>query len=142
MKVVDLNREHLQKIKLRDYDLEDVGLNLLELEPAYLNCAYKKAIIKDDEVIVIMGGEIENQQCHTWLLASYMMYSYPIATMRLVKRLHKDAIQSHNINLFFTYNLPCFEREVKFVEALGYKKKDAHKFEDGKERILLVMEVE
>lgn len=144
MKVVELEREHLYKIKLRNFELEDlsngedIGTNI----DFYLNSQYKKAILQDDRVIVAMGGHIENRQCHTWLIASEEMYECPITTMKLVKRLHKESVEKHNVNLFWTYNLPNFEREVKFVESIGYSRAgEIDSFDDGLKRILLIMEV-
>lgn len=141
MKVVDLTREHLRSIKVREIERVDLGDNLSDHENIFLESQFKKVIIQDDEVVVIMGGVIEGETCHTWLLASDLIYSFPIATMKLIKRLHNESRDLFNIKFFYTYNLPSFDREVKFVESLGYTKKDLYDFEDGKKRILLQMEV-
>nr|BDT27299.1 hypothetical protein BHI3_07650 [Bacteriovorax sp. HI3] len=144
MKIVDLKKEHLFNIKLRNLELDDLlGGDALERHADfYLNCQYKKAILVEDQVAVIMGGNINNQsQCNTWLIASDLIETCPISTMKLIKRLHREGAQSHNIKLFYTYNLPSYEREVRFVESVGYKRQGTvNYFEDGKNRILLTME--
>lgn len=140
MKSVTPEREHFRRIEVREFEKSDLGDNM-DVD-YYLASQYKTALIDDEgEVITIMGGIVSGISCHTWLVASKRMYQHRVATMKAVKRLHKDAIKN-GVRAFFTYNLPEFEAEMKFVQAIGYKEQArTTEFDDGKERVFFVMEI-
>lgn len=144
MKVEPLCEKHLRSIKVREFEVTDLGENISdELITYWLSSTHAFSLIDDNgEVIAAMGGIVNKGACHTWLIASQMMYKYPAATLKLAIRLHQDGIRDYGVKKFFTYNLPQFKREIIFLQSLGYRAKGtASDFHDSKERILFVKEV-
>lgn len=144
MKIVPLKEEHLRSIKVRPFEVEDYGQNIDDEQIEYfLSSTHAYTLLDDDgEVIAIMGGLVERSLCHAWMLGSELIYKYPVATLKLIFRIHNDGIKKFGVKKFFTYNLPGHEREMNYLKSIGYKEHGrANDFDDNKERILFIREV-
>lgn len=144
MRVDRIRRKYLRSIKVRQYEIDDLGENLDDgTIDYYLKSNVGHALLDDsDEVIAILGGVFEGVTCHSWMLASDLMYKYPVATLKLMVRTHKEAVEK-GTKLFFTYNLPHSEKEIKCLESIGYVQHGrTDEFDDNRERILLIKKVD
>lgn len=145
MKVVAPTEAHLRSIKVRAYELEDFGENIDDATIQYFLTSDRAYTLLDDEgnVVTVMGGVVaEDKTCHAWMIASELIYKYPVATLKLILRIQKEGAEFNGVRIYYTYNLPNFSREIEYLKATGYvyhsKSSD---FDDKKERLLFIKRV-
>lgn len=146
MIIQELTVEHLRSIKVRDFELSDLGDNFIqEQEEDFLASDYKKAIISEKgEVVFILGSDISNRfGAWSWLIGSDLMKKTPITSMKIIASSIKEreiAYRAKGLKYFYTFHNPGFPFALKFLERLGYVQRNKVMFEDGVERVLLVKE--
>jgi hypothetical protein len=140
--IEDLREEHLRSLKVRDFERADLGENIPECEKCfYLESEYKKALLVKGEVVMVMGGKIIDDGCSTWLLASDLIYQFPVVAMKQVKKIRDEIKNDPRIKYLYTFNLPEFTREIEFLKRIGFEDVNySEMFDDGKERKLFRME--
>jgi hypothetical protein len=142
MKTMVASEEHFRRIKVREFERDDLGDNFSsEQIEYYLSSEFKIALLEGDEVVIIMGGKLDGVLCHTWLITSELMYRFRIEVMKSIVLAHLAFKEAFNVERFFTFNPPHHLAEMKFLERLGYVATGVTRdFDDNKERILFVME--
>jgi hypothetical protein len=140
MRREELTLSHLRRLKVREYERHDLGEDI-DWEP-YLKCEYKYAVLDEGEVIMAMGIKAEGDVGWSWMLASDAIYASPVRSMRQVMETQREGIASLGLRALFTFNPPEGLAARRFLERLGYRERGRDdRFEDGKERILYVLEV-
>lgn len=147
MIIVPMTTDHLRRIKVREMERIDMGDNFIERNIAeYSSSEFKRAVLDDEgEVVFVFGGKkIAEDKGWVWLLASDLISRNPIASMESVIELHKEARRLHpEIKYYCTFNNPDFPFAIRFLERLGYQQRMiTNAFNDGKDRILLVKEIQ
>lgn len=145
MKVVKPTEEHLRSIKVRAYEREDLGETIDDATIQYFLKADRSYTLLDDggNVLTVLGGNYpEKGMCHAWMVASDLIYKYPVATMKLILRIQKEGAKLDGVKVFYTFNLPNFPREIEYLQATGYSAYSlSSDFLDKKERILFIKRV-
>lgn len=143
MKIIEATEEILRRIEFRDLEKSDLGDNLNQSHiDFFMSSDFKRAVMKGEQVVMVMGGKMDEKSCHTWLVASSLIHENPVASLEMILEVEKDAISKLSPDLLFTFNLPEFPAAIKFLNRVGYKAQGiTGDFEDGRERILLVKEV-
>ena len=140
MIVEKLKEEHLRSIELRELDRDDLGDTYIKYADDYVRCEYTLALVNEGKVIAVMGGKREEERCHTWLIGSLYMESYPVATMKAILKLHREA-EKDGVKVFYSYNQENQDFVWSYMEKIGYKPGKKFSFEDGKTRVLFEKEV-
>lgn len=146
MKVVDLTEELLRSLKVREIERIDLGDNFIDEEPSYLISEFKKAVVNDrGEVVFCFGGQRTHEfGVWAWLLGSDLIQENPVACLEIMRTMHFEAEKIHRelgFKYFYTFNNPAFDFALKFLERLGYQRRDTTQFNDGVDRIILVKEL-
>lgn len=135
MIVEKLRSEHLRDIELREIDRADIGDNHIRFAQDYIDCEYTLALVDNGKIIAIMGGKREGERCHTWLIGSLYMENHPVATMKAILKLHKEA-EKDGVKVFYSYNQENQDFIWNYMRKIGYQPGRKFSFDDGKVRVL------
>ncbi len=134
MIVEKLKVEHLRDIELREIDRDDLGDNHIRFAQDYVDCEYTLALVDDGHVVAVMGGKRNGENCHTWLIGSVHMERYPVATMKAILKLHREA-EIDGVKLFYSYNQENQDFVWSYMKKIGYRPGRKFSFDDGKIRV-------
>lgn len=143
MKIVEMEMEHLRRIKVRELERVDLGDDISKYPgPILLESQFKKAVLDGEDVVMVLGGKIEGESAWTWIIGSELIYKNPVASLEIILKLEREAVEMFGVKFLYTFNSPDFPFAIRFLERIGFRQKwVTDDFNDKRERILLVKEI-
>lgn len=140
MNIVELEEHHLRAIELREIEREDIGDNLSEdYIQHFMSSTFKRAVIDQGKVVMVMGGFVHGDLCRTWLLANSIIEKNPVASIKAILKVQAEGLKHFPDQTYYTLNVPGQDRVMKYLNRIGYFPAGTTiDEEDGKERIIMV----
>lgn len=115
--------EDTTSIVLRESDLESLeGIDLVEHGKQLAQTPEAVTVLADDgQIIVCVGGFVCGKTCWVFLLTSPLIESYPLLTVKVVRKLIRHGV-GLGVARFETLVNPNDARAVRFIEHVGFER--------------------